>query len=102
MNDKISYPEKDINEKNHDKKNKNKIKIKNTCLCCLIEVEGSKRCSQCETAIYCGKECQLKHWPVHKNSCQESNSDISTLKLIRKADNHFQQGSTNNIKGHHY
>jgi hypothetical protein len=51
----------------HSKKKKN-------CLCCLKEVEGSSRCSQCRTALYCSRECQLKHWPVHKNICQDSNN----------------------------
>ena len=32
-----------------------KKKKKNTCLCCLKEVEGSQRCSRCGTAHYCGK-----------------------------------------------
>jgi len=54
--------------------NKKKNK-KNTCLCCLKEVERSQGCSRCGAARYCGRECQLKHWPVHKNSCQNSNSD---------------------------
>jgi len=28
-----------------------------------------KRCSQCQVALYCGKECQKAHWPTHKLSC---------------------------------
>jgi hypothetical protein len=45
------------------------------CLCCLKEVEGSSRCSKCRTALYCSRECQLKHWPVHKNICIDSNNN---------------------------
>lgn len=72
---------------------------KNTCLYCLKEVEGSMRCSRCETARYCGKECQVKHWPVHKNSCQDSNNtEDSNDKLDAKAFNHFNQGSYLNTK----
>jgi len=64
-----------------------------TCLCCLKEVEGSSRCSQCRTALYCSRECQLKHWPVHKNSCQDSNNaQDSDEKLYKKAHNHLNQG----------
>ena len=67
---------------------------KNTCLYCLKQVEGSKRCSRCETGRYCGKECQEKHWPVHKNSCRDSNNtEDSNDKLDAKAFNHFNQGS---------
>lgn len=27
------------------------------------------RCSWCREAFYCGKECQLAHWPSHKQGC---------------------------------
>ena len=70
-----------------------KKKKKNTCLCCLKEVEGSSRCSQCRTALYCSKDCQVKHWPAHKNSCVNSNREDSIEKLELKAHNHFQQGN---------
>ena len=64
-----------------------------TCLCCLKEVKGSSRCSQCRTALYCSRECQLKHWPVHKNVCQDSNNtQDSDEKLYKKAHNHCNQG----------
>ena len=79
-----------------------------TCLCCLKEVEGSSRCSQCRTALYCSRECQLKHWPVHKNSCQDSNNaQHNDEKLEMKAHNHFHQGIAYIyiyilFEGHHY
>jgi len=62
------------------------------CLYCLKTVEGSMRCSKCRTALYCNRECQLKHWPVHKNSCQDSNAEDNDEKLSMKADNHCEQG----------
>jgi hypothetical protein len=80
-------------------------KKKNICLCCLKEVEGLLGCSRCGTARYCGKECQAKHWPVHKNSCQDSNdTEDSNEKLEIKADNHSNQGNIIhiNIKGYHH
>jgi len=64
------------------------------CLCCLKEVEGCSRCSQCRTALYCSRECQVKHWPVHKNSCHDSNNaENSDEKLNMKAYNHYKQGN---------
>jgi hypothetical protein len=30
------------------------------------------RCSQCEGAIYCSVECQVKHWPTHRAECVRS------------------------------
>jgi len=80
-------------------------KKKGTCLYCLQVVKGSMRCTRCETALYCGRECQLKHWPVHKNICQDSNDteDIDK-KLERKADNHLNQGNCMSyiLKDYHY
>ena len=64
------------------------------CLYCLKLVEGSLRCSKCRTALYCDKECQLKHWSVHKNSCHDSNdTENSDEKLHMKAYNHSKQGN---------
>ena len=79
---------------NIDSASSSKKKKKNTCLYCLKEVEGSLGCSRCLTAHYCGRECQAKHWPVHKNSYQDSNdAEDSNEKLDMKAMNHYNQGS---------
>ncbi|XP_072309033.1 zinc finger MYND domain-containing protein 10 [Eucyclogobius newberryi] len=32
--------------------------------------EATKRCSKCQGEWYCNRECQVKHWPKHKKSCQ--------------------------------
>ena len=64
------------------------------CLCCLKEVQGSSRCSKCRTALYCSRECQVKHWPVHKNNCQDSNNTMSSNEKVQmKAENHLNQGN---------
>ena len=69
-------------------------KKKNTCLFCLKEVQGLQGCSRCGTARYCDRECQLKHWPVHKNNCLDSNdTEDSNEKLNMKAENHYNQGN---------
>ncbi|XP_068614645.1 zinc finger MYND domain-containing protein 10-like [Brachionichthys hirsutus] len=31
--------------------------------------EASKRCSRCQEAWYCNRECQVKHWPRHETLC---------------------------------
>ena len=65
------------------------------CLYCLKVVEGSMRCSKCRTALYCNRDCQLKHWPVHKNSCQDSNdAENNDNQLHMKAQNHLNQGNS--------
>jgi hypothetical protein len=78
--------------------NSHSKKKKYYCLHCLKEVSTTLRCSRCETAIYCGRECQVKHWPVHKNSCQDSNNtEDDNKKLNMKALNHYNQGNSKHI-----
>jgi hypothetical protein len=78
---------------NAEKVSSSNSKKKNTCLCCLKEVDGLQGCSRCLTARYCGKACQVKHWPVHKNNCQDSNdTEDSNEKQDTKARNHSEQG----------
>ena len=44
--------------------------------CFLCQREGRspplRRCSQCEIAFYCSKECQRGHWKTHKAACVAS------------------------------
>jgi len=39
----------------------------NYCACCGLA--ATTRCARCNTARYCNKVCQRKHWPVHKQTC---------------------------------
>ncbi|XP_006631200.2 zinc finger MYND domain-containing protein 10 [Lepisosteus oculatus] len=32
--------------------------------------EAAKRCSRCQSEWYCRRECQVKHWPKHKQACE--------------------------------
>lgn len=41
---------------------------KSFCVHCKVN-NGSKKCSRCRVACYCGRDCQLKDWPVHKFFC---------------------------------
>jgi hypothetical protein len=45
------------------------------CACCGTTAKalgGGKlqECTRCRAVRYCGKECQVKHWPVHKAPCK--------------------------------
>jgi hypothetical protein len=47
------------------------------CACCGLKAEalmGDKlrQCSGCRSVRYCGKECQMAHWPAHKAPCKAS------------------------------
>lgn len=48
---------------------------KHRCMQCKKEEPTDKKkkllvCGKCKSARYCSKECQLKHWPTHKVTCQ--------------------------------
>lgn len=34
-------------------------------------VGPTKRCSRCQSASYCSKDCQRQHWKSHKSVCNE-------------------------------
>ena len=39
--------------------------------CVVCNGENAKmRCSRCRSERYCGKECQVQHWPIHKKQCK--------------------------------
>ena len=105
MND-DSNAEKDSSNNNDDNNLNNELSNMNinsssshrssnrNCLYCLQKVEGSSRCSKCRTALYCNRDCQEKHWPVHKNICIDSNNTEDSIeKLSIKAENHLNQGN---------
>ncbi|CAF2135604.1 unnamed protein product [Rotaria magnacalcarata] len=37
--------------------------------CAICGEQATKRCSRCQREWYCRRECQVKHWPKHKNMC---------------------------------
>ncbi|KAH8867107.1 Zinc finger MYND domain-containing protein 10 [Schistosoma japonicum] len=43
---------------------------------------ASKRCSRCRQEWYCGRECQVKHWPRHKKACDLLTEAVSTNKSV--------------------
>ncbi|KAK2803070.1 hypothetical protein FQN50_007151 [Emmonsiellopsis sp. PD_5] len=48
--------------------------------------QGTKACSRCSLVLYCGKECQTAHWPVHKSDCN-SNIRKSTWRPAWESEN---------------
>lgn len=35
-----------------------------------MEWKALKECSKCEVVQYCSKECQVAHWPEHREACK--------------------------------
>ncbi|KAI0032967.1 hypothetical protein K488DRAFT_48701 [Vararia minispora EC-137] len=44
--------------------------------CVLCELESVSRCSSCQSANYCGSECQRAHWKEHKSFCRSLKGGI--------------------------
>ena len=42
------------------------------CAVCNKEVARDyiKKCSKCRRALYCSKDCQVRHWKKHKSECE--------------------------------
>lgn len=42
------------------------------CANCAAEKPECSLCSACGTTPYCGRDCQVAHWPVHKKECAKT------------------------------
>ncbi|XP_041076446.1 uncharacterized protein LOC121295625 [Polyodon spathula] len=40
-----------------------------SCPICKRTLDVMQRCTRCRKVYYCSKDCQLKHWPLHKTVC---------------------------------
>ena len=39
------------------------------CGACFAPGKAKHRCAKCKVVKYCGRRCQLAHWPFHKRNC---------------------------------
>ncbi|KAG2150703.1 uncharacterized protein EDB93DRAFT_330431 [Suillus bovinus] len=53
------------------------------CSQCQLALEKPLKCAKCKGVWYCSKECQKKHWPIHKPRCHEVERSSGTFKFIR-------------------
>lgn len=37
--------------------------------CKVCQKDAEKKYGNCSQAFYCSKDCQVKHWPIHKKVC---------------------------------
>lgn len=57
-----------------------KLHLKQCCFVCG-ETDKLSRCSKCQFAFYCGKDCQKSHWNTHKHVCR----DMKVLKNLMES-----------------
>jgi hypothetical protein len=43
----------------------------NCCAACKKVSQSLKRCSRCQSTVYCSVECQRQHWAQHKMVCKK-------------------------------
>jgi hypothetical protein len=53
------------------------------CTQCQKTLDKLLKCSKCKGVWYCSKECQKKHWSVHKSACHEVERSSGALKFVR-------------------
>jgi len=46
------------------------------CALCARTLPSMKRCTRCRAVLYCGRECQVKHWAAHKSACNQLPEDM--------------------------
>lgn len=54
------------------------VEIKSPICACCQRPGPKKVCGKCKTSYYCGRECQVKHWPHHRKVCKISSILPST------------------------
>ena len=58
------------------------VEISRECITCDAEhcdkTNPKSCCVRCRTVYYCGRECQKRHWPMHKLECR----DVETMKQM--------------------
>ena len=46
------------------------LDLRITDVCEECGIPSQSKCSMCDSVYYCGKECQKKAWPSHKEECE--------------------------------
>ena len=47
------------------------LKELSVCPICFKTSAQLFNCARCKKTFYCGRDCQLKHWPEHKKNCTQ-------------------------------
>jgi len=63
-----------------------------SCGWCQATDKTLLRCSKCCLVVYCGRECQIKHWKKeHKKSCSKTETTITFNIAERKAGTTYEE-----------
>ncbi|KAL7546866.1 hypothetical protein ACHAWF_010192 [Thalassiosira exigua] len=55
---------------------------KRSCAKCKVNFEDNGyACSRCKAIWYCGRDCQVAHWRIHKSDCKQLAVRMSGVKL---------------------
>ena len=60
-----------------EKKNKKSKQSIQECAECGEQT--NRRCQKCKQIFYCGRECQLRHWKMHKKDCKALEASRSVI-----------------------
>mmetsp|Transcript_13154 Transcript_13154/g.40502 ORF Transcript_13154/g.40502 Transcript_13154/m.40502 type:complete len:161 (+) Transcript_13154:314-796(+) len=45
------------------------------CARCARVLTANRKCARCKVANYCSRDCQARHWDVHKATCRPAAPD---------------------------
>mmetsp|Transcript_13101 Transcript_13101/g.31978 ORF Transcript_13101/g.31978 Transcript_13101/m.31978 type:complete len:180 (-) Transcript_13101:21-560(-) len=57
-----------------------------------------KNCSRCQLEDYCCRDCQIKHWPEHKQNCKRLSSALKACSTNPKGDDVDSSSKMSNLK----
>ena len=61
---------------NEDDEENGTTPAKKLCSACGKESSAPQKCGACRCVWYCNKECQNKHWKVHKKECKRIKKEL--------------------------